>query len=214
MIKELLTHVLQRALWEKNAIKYRNNNKHNRTKYIEGAYVDAIIIGKETYGDINAEMTNSDAKLIIGNYCSIAKGVRFITCSDHRTDTLSTFPFHTFFLGEKTDAISKGDIIVEDDVWIGFGAIILSGIHIGQGAIIGAGAVVTKDVPPYSIVGGAPARVIRKRFSEDIIEYLLTLDYAKLDNALILNNINALSVPIEGLTKEDVIALYSWFPKR
>ena len=87
---------------------------------------------------------------------------------------------------------TKGDIIVEDDVWIGIHAIILSGVHIGRGAIIAAGAVVTNDIPPYAIVGGVPAKLIKYRFDHDLINSLLKIDYSKLTNKIILEHMNDL----------------------
>lgn len=81
---------------------------------------------------------------------------------------VSTYPFKRKLFHGGEEAVSKGDIIVGDDVWVGYGATILSGVHIGQGAVIAAGAVVNKDVPPYAIVGGIPAKVIKYRFSESV----------------------------------------------
>ena len=122
-------------------------------------------------------------RLIIGKFCSIACGVKFLfNCANHTLKSLSTYTFPLFYEDwelEKSNVASawdnKGDIVIGNDVWIGFEAVILAGVKIGDGAIIGARAVVTKDVPPYSIVGGIPAKVIRKRYSPDIIEQLLSL---------------------------------------
>ncbi len=122
-------------------------------------------------------------RLIIGKFCSIACGVKFLfNCANHTLKSLSTYTFHLFYEDwelEKSNVASawdnKGDIVIGNDVWIGFEAVILAGVKIGDGAIIGTRAVVTKDVPPYSIVGGIPAKVIRKRYSPDIIEQLLSL---------------------------------------
>ncbi|MDL2259078.1 CatB-related O-acetyltransferase [Eubacteriales bacterium OttesenSCG-928-K08] len=120
-------------------------------------------------------------KLIIGKFCSIACGAKFIfTSANHTLDSLSTYTFPLFYEGwdlDKKDVASawdnKGDIVIGNDVWIGYEAVILSGVHIGDGAIIGARAVVTKDVPPYTIVGGVPAKEIRKRFDERTVSKLL-----------------------------------------
>lgn len=122
-------------------------------------------------------------RLIIGKFCSIACGVKFLfNCANHTLKSLSTYTFPLFYEDwelEKSNVASawdnNGDIVIGNDVWSGFEAVILAGVKIGDGAIIGTRAVVTKDVPPYSIVGGIPAKVIRKRYSPDIIEQLLSL---------------------------------------
>ena len=109
-------------------------------------------------------------RLIIGKFCSIACGAKFLfTSTNHTLKSLSTYPFPIFYeawdtsVSEITEAWdNRGDIVIGNDVWIGYEAVILSGVHIGDGAIIGAGAVVTKDIPPYTIAAGVPARVIRK----------------------------------------------------
>ena len=137
----------------------------------------------------------------IGSYCSIAQEVTFILNADHRTDTISTFPFKVKVLGESLEGTSKGDIIVADDVWIGYRATILSGVHIGQGAVIAAGAVVTKDVPSYAIVGGVPARVIKYRFGEEVLTRLGKLDYSKLSEIWIKEHIDELYETVDKNTK-------------
>ena len=116
-------------------------------------------------------------RLIIGKFCSIACGAKFIfTSANHTMASLSTYPFPLFFeewdppISEvRTSWDNKGDIVIGNDVWIGYEAVIMSGVHIGDGAIIGTRAVVTKDVEPYTIVGGLPAKPIRKRYSQDTI---------------------------------------------
>ena len=123
-------------------------------------------------------------KLVIGKFCSIACGAKFLfNSANHRLQSLSTYTFPLFYeeweqemnLTEAWD--NKGDIIIGNDVWIGYEAVILAGVTIGDGAIIGTGAVVTKDVPPYTIVGGVPAKPIRKRFSDEDIAVLLELKW-------------------------------------
>lgn len=124
-------------------------------------------------------------KLIIGKFCSIACGAKFLfNSANHTLASLSTYPFPLFFeeweLDKKNVAVSwdnKGDIIIGNDVWIGYEAVILAGVKIGDGAIIGTRAVVTKDVPPYTIVGGIPAKPIKKRFDEDVISDLLCIKW-------------------------------------
>lgn len=124
-------------------------------------------------------------KLIIGKFCSIACGARFLfNSANHSMTSLATYPFPIFFeewgldVSHITDAWdNKGDIVIGNDVWIGYEAVIFAGVTIGDGAIIGTRAVVTKDVPPYTIVGGVPAKPIRKRFSDDDIAALLKMKW-------------------------------------
>lgn len=124
-------------------------------------------------------------RLIIGRFCSIACGAKFLfTSANHAMRSLSTYPFPIFFEEWGLDRTrvadawdNKGDIVVGSDVWIGYEAVVLSGVTIGDGAIIGARAVVTRNVPPYAIVGGVPARLIRKRFDDKTIETLLRLKW-------------------------------------
>lgn len=119
-------------------------------------------------------------RLIIGKFCSIACGAKFLfNSANHRIASLSTYTFPLFFeeWGLEKENVAqawdqKGDIIIGNDVWIGYEAVILPGVTIGDGAVIGCRAVVTKDIPPYTIVGGVPAKPIRKRFDEETIKEL------------------------------------------
>lgn len=124
-------------------------------------------------------------RLVIGKFCSIACGAKFLFNSgNHALGSLSTYTFPIFF--EEWDLPvddiprawdNKGDIVIGNDVWIGYEAVVMAGVTVGDGAIIGARAVVTKDVPPYTIVGGVPAKPIRKRFDEETVQRLLTLKW-------------------------------------
>ena len=124
-------------------------------------------------------------KLKIGKFCSIACGAKFLfNSANHTVKSLSTYPFPIFFeewgldVKDITSAWdNKGDIVIGNDVWIGYEAVIMSGVTIGDGAIIGTRSLVTNDVPPYTIVGGVPAKQIRKRFPEEIISELLKLKW-------------------------------------
>ena len=124
-------------------------------------------------------------RLIIGKFCSIACGTKFLfNCANHTLKSLSTYTFPLFYEEwelEKSNITTawdnKGDIVIGNDVWIGYEAVIMAGVHIGDGAIIAARAVVTKDVPPYTIVGGTPAKEIRKRFDAEVIQQLLILKW-------------------------------------
>lgn len=139
-------------------------------------------------------------RLVIGKFCSIACGARFLfTSANHNLRSLSTYPFPLFFeewgldKADVTDAWdNRGDIVIGSDVWIGYEAVVLSGVTIGDGAIIGTRAVVTKDVPPYTIVGGVPARPIRKRFDDRTIAVLLRLRWWDWPRERIARNISAI----------------------
>ena len=139
-------------------------------------------------------------RLTIGKFCSIACGAKFIfNCANHTLESLSTYTF-PLFLEEwdlpKSEVATawdnKGDIVIGNDVWIGYDAIIMAGVHIGDGAIIGTRAVVTKDVEPYSIVGGVPAKEIRKRFAPDVVAKLLELKWWNWSSEKIKNHIAAI----------------------
>ncbi|MGI8773569.1 MAG: CatB-related O-acetyltransferase [Actinomycetota bacterium] len=111
----------------------------------------------------------------IGSFCAIADDVLFIVGREHHSDWITTYPIRNYLMRreDRSDGpFDKGDINVGSDVWIGYRATILSGVSIGNGAVVAAGSVVTKDVSPYTIVGGNPARQIRRRFSEQQIEAL------------------------------------------
>lgn len=146
-------------------------------------------------------------KLIIGKFCSIACGAKFLfNSANHTLSSLSTYPFPLFFEAwdlEKRDVTdawdNKGDIVVGNDVWIGYEAVILAGVTIGDGAIVGARAVVTKDVPPYTIVGGIPAKPIRKRFSNETIHALLKMQWWNWPEEKIRKNIPAIKSGNLGL---------------
>ncbi|MGD1818058.1 MAG: CatB-related O-acetyltransferase [Pleomorphochaeta sp.] len=142
---------------------------------------------------------NND-KLIIGKFCSIACGAKFIfNSANHTLSALSTYPFPIFFEEWDLDVKNittawdnKGNIVIGNDVWIGYDAVILSGVTIGDGAIIGTRAVVTKDVPPYTIVGGIPAKLIKKRFNDKTISQLEEIKWWDWNPNKIKQNINAI----------------------
>lgn len=133
---------------------WRAKNSHNRTNLEMVGLENYISVGNYTYGHINAVGLGEKTRLKIGSFCSIAGEVLFMMNAEHQLNCISSFPFRVAVMGEPFEALSKGDIVVEDDVWIGTRAIIMSGVKIGRGSVIAAGAVVTKDVPPYAVVGG------------------------------------------------------------
>jgi acetyltransferase-like isoleucine patch superfamily enzyme len=156
-------------------------NPHNLTRLHLKALTDrwGFDIGDHSYGRPKVRFPESGAKLAIGRYCSIADGVEILLGGNHRTDFVTTYPFWAM-TGVWPEAAgrgdfhgTKGDVSIGHDVWLGSQCMILSGVTIGAGAVIAARAVVTKDVPPYAIVGGNPAKVIRMRFDAGTVERLL-----------------------------------------
>jgi acetyltransferase-like isoleucine patch superfamily enzyme len=160
-----------------------------------------VIIGKHTYGwqsmAVDVYEGCEMVKVHIGKYCSIGPNVRIITSGIHPTDWVSTFPFRSRFNlpGKFKDGMpsTKGDIIIGNDVWIGTEVMILSGVKIGDGAVIASRALITKDVPPYSVYGGNPANLIKYRFSTSEIEYLNQLKWWDWDSDKVLSNVHHLS---------------------
>lgn len=172
------------------------NTIHPITGYDKEIYVKPtitnknIIVGDFTYiadSEFESHVTHlyewNDDKLIIGKFCQIASGVEFImNGANHQMNAVSTFPFYTLEGWEQTppskeDLPLKGDTVIGNDVWIGQNAVILPGVHIGDGAIIGANSVVGSNVEPYTTVAGNPARVIRKRFNDKLIQTMEELKW-------------------------------------
>ena len=212
MIINLIKHRLKQ---KKRSEEWRRKNSHNSTTCNNVFDYNSVQVGNYTYGALTVLNFGGANTLKIGSFCSIASGVVFNLAGDHHLDYLSTFPFKAKALdGVLNEAISKGNIIVEDDVWIGQNAIILSGVHIGQGAVIAAGAVVASDVSPYDIVGGVPARVIKQRFGQETIDFLLTLDYDSLTKELIEQHIDDLYLPVDDMDVKDIKTKFAWFPKK
>ena len=170
-----------------------------------------ISIGNYTYYDDPDDSENFERnvlylfpfigdRLIIGKFCAIARGVKFImNGANHKVSGFSTYPFYIFGQGweaaapQPGDEPHKGDTIVGHDVWLGYEALIMPGVEIGSGAIIGARSVVTQAVPPYTVVGGNPARVIRQRFPEPLIAALLQIAWWDWPIEKITRNVNAIS---------------------
>lgn len=185
-----------------------------QTVYLKNAITDpAITVGDYTmYNDfvndpVGFEKNNvlyhypiNRDRLIIGKFCSIACGAKFLfNSANHTLSSLSTYPFPLFFeewgLEKRNVAESwdnKGDIVLGNDVWIGYEAVIMAGVTIGDGAIIGARAVVTKDVPPYTVAGGIPAKPIKKRYPEETIAALSELKWWDWPENRIAQNLHAI----------------------
>ena len=178
-----------------------------------------IVVGDYTYYDDFEDTANfeknvkylfdfNNDQLIIGNFCMIASNVKFImNGANHLTDTISSYPFSLFGNGwqeamKGKEYPNKGNIVVGNDVWIGYNATIMAGVTIGDGAIIAANATVVKNVEPYTIVGGNPAKIIRKRFSETHIKLLLEIQWWNWSIEKITENVQLLtSTTVEDLKK-------------
>lgn len=195
--------------------KWRKRNSHNETVAGNIFPIDIVSIGKGGYGLLNIQSlsANCGERLTIGDFVSIAPGVLFILGGNHQTKTITTFPIYSKSIKPNPilDAQSRGPIIIEDEVWIGTNAIILSGVTIGKGAIIGAGSVVTKNIPPYAIVGGNPASIVKYRYSAEIINVISSFRLSDLSKEQIVNDIELLYKKIE--TVEDAISIKKMLEK-
>lgn len=188
--------------------KWRKNNSDNFTVAGNIFAKSKISVGNYSYGKLYVYDNNYKSSLNIGRFCSIGGDVHFMLGSEHAVNTISTYPFKVKINSESNEALSKGDIIIGDDVWIGERATVLSGVKIGQGAVIAAGAVVTKDIPPYAIAAGVPAKVVKFRFNENIIHELQKIDYSGLTREQIINNLDKLYKQVDENTD------FSWLPKK
>ncbi len=158
-------------------LNWRLKNKHNKTLPLNLFDSTLVKVGKMSYGPLHIHSWGADnEQLIIGDYVSIASGVKFLLGGNHQMKSFSTFPHRVMSWGEKQEATSKGPIVVENDVWIASDSMILSGVRLGYGSIIAAGSIVTKSVPAFAIVGGNPAKIIKYRFSDEILSELLKLN--------------------------------------
>jgi len=149
-------------------------------------------IGRFSYGEPKVLRWGEKATLKIGSFCSIADSVTILLGGEHNPNMVTTYPFNQFFEEFKSivgHPSTKGDVVIGNDVWIGENALVLSGVSIGDGAVIGACSVVTKDVEPYTIVGGNPVKVIRKRFDEETISKLLRIRWWDWDIKRIKENV-------------------------
>lgn len=149
-----------------------------------------VSVGRFTYGFGNLAILQwgEGAALRVGAFCSLASNINIFLGGNHRTDWITTFPFGHIFQdqlggeGIEGHPSTKGDVVIGNDVWIGQGATIMSGLTIGDGAVVSAFACVVKDVAPYTIVGGNPARQIKQRFDNEIVDLLLRLKWWELPN--------------------------------
>lgn len=152
-------------------------------------------IGKYTYGLPQIFKLEETSQFEIGKFCSIANDVKIFLDGEHETSNISTYPFgyfKEFTSKERYKTKSKGKVIIGNDVWIGYGVTILSGVNIGNGAVVGAKSLIVHDIPPYTIVGGVPSRIIKKRFDDKTIEKLEKLKWWNWSDKKIQENIKLL----------------------
>lgn len=163
---KFLSKLLSRLGFRKEKLKFfmRNNSDYA-----------GFEIGEWSYGDPRVPRGDDGTTLRVGRFCSIATGVTILTGCDHCLDWVSAYPFQLVFGYERGlpyPSRSKGDVVIGHDVWIGTDAMILSGVSVGNGAVVAARSVVTRDVPPYAVVAGSPARIVKFRFDQPTIEAL------------------------------------------
>ena len=141
-------------------------------------------VGRWTYGEPQVLSWEDGTTLSVGAFCSIAAGVQIFLGGNHRTEFVSTYPFAEVWKRPEWSrgSVSKGDVAIGNDVWLASRCVVMSGVTIGDGAVVGACSVVTKNVPPYAIVAGNPARIVRKRFSEEQIGDLLRIQWWNWDD--------------------------------
>jgi acetyltransferase-like isoleucine patch superfamily enzyme len=171
---------------------WRKMNAHNFTVASTFFPVDKVRAGNHSYGDLHIISQGEENEgLEIGHYVCIATGVTFLLGGNHYYKRFTNYPFvYKFQDINYVETWSKGKISIGDDVWIGTMAFIMSGVTIGRGAIVGACSVVTRDIPPYAIVTGNPARVVKYRFDEETVKKLMAIDFGNLKPNQVLKDIS------------------------
>ncbi|MBQ8796833.1 MAG: CatB-related O-acetyltransferase [Oscillospiraceae bacterium] len=201
----ILSHA--KLIWFRK--KWRKLNRHNLTTAKNCFNARRVTVGQGTYGELDVRhFGNPEEQVKIGNYCSIAPECVFLTGGGHRYDSLSTYPFRVKLELCENESTTNGPIVLEDDVWLGFRCTVMSGVTIGRGAVVAAGAVVTKDVPPYAIVGGVPAKLIKYRFSNDVIVQAEKLDFSALNAKLAGDKIDAFDITLTVENAADTVGRF------
>lgn len=181
----------------RKAYKFLGKLKHNlKTKLAPDEIDGRISIGEYTYGVSNQTvfMVRPNDCVTIGKYCSFGPGVRIFPSGEHNFRLPSTFPFYARMMnkGVHRDTYSKGEVIIGNDVWVGANVLILSGVRVGDGAVLAAGSVIVKDVEPYAIVSGVPATTLQYRFKPETIEAMLQIKWWDWGEAVIMERVEDL----------------------
>ena len=191
--------------------RWRRLNRHNYTAVGNTARdvyfpLSSVRVGKHTYGTLHILGYGTPGEgLSIGCYRSIASGVTFVLGGGHNLNTFSTYPFRSVFQDRELEALTKGAIIVEDDVWIGTGAMILSGVTLRRGTVVAAGSIVSQSSLAYSIIGGNPAKVIKMRFEPGLIEKLMGIELDLIDEGRMRENIDMLYRPLSADLLDEIM---------
>ena len=189
-----------------NWFAWKRRNRHNMTAPVNVFDHAKVSVGKGSYGGLEVLFFGTPGERVeIGHYVSIGPHVTFLAGGEHRLDCATTYPFRAYGAGE-VEAVTRGPIVVKDDAWIGLGAKILSGVTVGQGAVVAAGAVVVRDVPPYAVVGGVPAKLIRWRFPETVRAKLLKIDWSAMTTEKARTARAALSTPVTEDNVDELVA--------
>jgi virginiamycin A acetyltransferase len=163
-LRTKLTAAVRRLIGSRETIWMSRNRRYRRFR-----------VGDWSYGNPDVIYWGCNATLVVGRFCSIAPGVSILLGGEHHVEWVTTYPFSMLFpeaAGFPGYPLSSGDVVLGNDVWIGQEALILSGVRLGNGCVVAARSVVTRDVPPYAIVAGAPARIVKYRFDESIRQAL------------------------------------------
>jgi len=178
-------------------------------RLLGGATVDPrVSVGVGTYGvgEQTVLLFRNDDRVVIGKYCSMAYGVTIVASGEHNYRGVANFPFAAVLKGDvDRDTFSKGSVRIGNDVWIGANATILSGVTIGDGAVVAAGSVVTEPVPPFAIVGGVPASIIKYRFQAETIERLLRVCWWNWSPEQIEQNMNLFYLPVDEFLSNAIV---------
>lgn len=164
-----------------------------------------VDVGQGTYGvgEKTVLLFRDDDRVMIGRYCSVAYGVSIVASGEHNYRGVANYPFAAMLDQDvDRDTFSKGNVRIGNDVWLGANATILSGVTVGDGAVVAAGAVVTESVPPYAIVGGVPARVIKYRFAPEIIDGLLQVAWWNWHPQRIRENMALFYLPVDEFLRK------------